>query len=410
MKNSLSQSLVYKLDLSSTVSHLSPAIDLRTSTVKTISNRIENPTGFESRYGRQNQILELYKVYTLTLNGNLDGSSNRVEIETGQNVDSETVSATSEVAGLQGGSGVVLACASDFSSITVKLKNTGQFKAGEKLKFQSQSASGGNLSSVDVTISDSGPNEVIPTFTLNSVLNGYNVNEDANVADDELYAEKISGTIIDWDVNSRQLVVFNNKQPINDDFTSKITGGSAFNRSADVTTQTPDIFRSGDYLQYVGQAANTKNWWEINKMSWKTGVAYVSEDSSKNTSGIAKYVTKEISLENPGTSIDVKLTANVRNISDIKVLYKFKEESSEINFDDIEWTFFNVDGKADIELTASAENEISGLFEKQGSYQEIPFSVTNLPEFTSFAVKVVMNSDNPSYVPKLQDLRAVASF
>ena len=135
------------------------------------------------------------------MNGNLDGSSNRVEIETGQNVDSETVSATSEVAGLQGGSGVVLACASDFSSITVKLKNTGQFKAGEKLKFQSQSASGGNLSSVDVTISDSGPNEVIPTFTLNSVLNGYNVNEDANVADDELYAEKISGTIIDWDVN-----------------------------------------------------------------------------------------------------------------------------------------------------------------------------------------------------------------
>ena len=69
-----------------------------------------------------------------------------------------------------------------------------------------------------------------------------------------------------------------------------------------------------------------------------------------------------------------------------------------------------VDGKSDIELSASAENEISGLFEKQESYQEIPFSVSNLPEFTSFAVMVVMNSDNPSSVPKLQDLRAVASF
>ena len=101
---------------------------------------------------------------------------------------------------------------------------------------------------------------------------------------------------------------------------------------------------------------------------------------------------------------------HVKDIEDVKVLYKFKEESSEINFDDIEWKFFNTDGKSDIDLTASAENEISGLFEKQGSYQEIPFSVTNLPEFTSFAVKVVMNSDNPSYVPKLQDIRAVASF
>ena len=136
----------------------------------------------------------------------------------------------------------------------------------------------------------------------------------------------------------------------------------------------------------------------------------MSEDSSKNTSGVSKYVTKEIALDNAGTSIDVKITANVRNISDIKVLYKYKEESSENNFDDIEWKYFNVDGKSDIELSASAENEISGLFEKQESYQEIPFSVSNLPEFTSFAVKVVMNSDNPSYVPKLQDLRAVASF
>jgi len=410
LKNSLSQSLVYKLDLSSTVSHLSPVIDLRTSTVKTISNRIENPVGTETRYGRQNQVLELYKVYTLTINGNVDGSSNRIAIEPNQNIDSTTVASTSEVAGLQGGSGVVLACASDNTSITVKLKNTGQFKAGETLTFQTQSVSGGDLAGKTVTISDAGPNEEVPSFSLNTVLNGYNINEDTNVADDELYAEKIGGTIIDWDVNNRQLVVFNNKQPINDDFTSKVTGGSAFNRSADITTQTADIFRSGDYLQFVGQPADTKNWWEVNKMSYKTGIGYVTEDSSKNTSGIAKYVTKQISLDNPGTSIDVKITANIRNASDVKVLYKFKEESSEINFDDLEWQFFNVDGKSDIELTASAENEISGLFEKQGSYQEIPFSVTNLPEFTSFAVKVVMNSDNPSYVPKLQDLRAVASF
>ena len=89
---------------------------------------------------------------------------------------------------------------------------------------------------------------------------------------------------------------------------------------------------------------------------------------------------------------------------------RIKEESSEVNFDDIEWKFFNEDGKADIELAATPENEISGLFEKQDSYQEIPFSISNLPEFTSFAVKVVMNSDNPAYVPKLQDIRAVASF
>ena len=145
-------------------------------------------------------------------------------------------------------------------------------------------------------------------------------------------------------------------------------------------------------------------------MSYQTGIGYVTEDSSKNTSGIAKYVTKEIALSNSGTTIDVKITANVRKISDIRVLYKTKEESSEVNFDDIEWKFFNVNGKSDLDLAATAENEISGQFEKQESYQEIPFSVTNLPEFTSFAIKVVMGTNNPAYVPKLQDIRAVAAF
>ena len=145
-------------------------------------------------------------------------------------------------------------------------------------------------------------------------------------------------------------------------------------------------------------------------MSLAKGIGFVSEDSSVNTAGIAKYVTKEISLPNPGTAIDVKITANIRNISDIKVLYKSKEESSEIYFDDLEWKYFNVDGSPDIDITATAENEISGIFENQESYQEIPFSITNLTEFTSFAVKIVMNSNNPAYVPKIQDVRAVASF
>ena len=62
-------------------------------------------------------------------------------------------------------------------------------------------------------------------------------------------------------------------------------------------------------------------------MSLAKGIGFVSEDSSVNTAGIAKYVTKEISLPHPGTAIDVKITANIRNISDIQVLYKSKEES-----------------------------------------------------------------------------------
>jgi len=38
------------------------------------------------------------------------------------------------------------------------------------------------------------------------------------------------------------------------------------------------------------------------------------------------------------------------------------------------------------------------------------YTSSDLPEFSSFAVKVVMKSVDPSYVPKIQDIRAVASF
>ena len=404
--NNLDNSLVYKLMLSSKVDNLSPLVDIKTSSVKTISNRVENPEGGESRYGRQNQILELYRVFQFTLTGNA-GSYPVV----GETVDSTTNSTTSEVAGLKGGSGRVLKVVQSTNQITVMLRNNGSFKAGESLTFST------TTSLTSAVVSSSGASEVIPTFIVGSTLNSYNPNNDQSDPDDDLYLSKISGTIVDWNKETRQLTVYNDKHPINGDFTAKISANSAFTRNSVTANQQPDIFRSsssnavkGDLLQYQGQAANTAEWWEVKESTFKNGIMFVPEDSSKDTSGIAKYVTKEVTLDNPATSIDVKLTANVKDIKNIKVLYKYKEASSEVNFDDLQWNYFNEDGNSDIEIQASAENEISGLFEKQESYQEIPFSVSDLSEFTSFAVKVVLESDNPAFVPKVQDLRAVAAF
>tara|TARA_R100001082_G_scaffold47964_1_gene25713 strand:- start:629 stop:8848 length:8220 start_codon:yes stop_codon:yes gene_type:complete len=401
LRNDIANSLVYKLDLSSTQSTLSPIIDLRTSSVKTISNRIENPTGSESRYGRQNQIIKLYPIVTFAITGHSGAA-----ITVPQSINSTTVAATSEVADIAGGAGTIIGWDSGTSTMTVQITNEGSFKARETLTFGADAS----LNTV-TTITDAGSSLKTPTFTVGTTVNRYN-EQQTTTSDttDDLYLDKISGTVVEWDAKTQELVLFNNKQPINDDFTSKVTALSPYERKKDPTDQQNDIFRVTDLLSFVGQEANTETWWEVKTATLQNGVGHVSEDSSKNTSGIAKYVTKEIAIENPGTSIDVKITTNLRNIDDIKVLYKIKEESSEVNFDDIEWKFFNEDGKADIELAPTPENEISGLFEKQDSYQEIPFSISNLPEFTSFAVKVVMNSDNPAYVPKLQDIRAVASF
>ena len=58
------------MTLSSTVSHLSPIIDLSSATVKTVTNRIENAKGQEDRFGRRDQVIEFYPVYQFNLAGN----------------------------------------------------------------------------------------------------------------------------------------------------------------------------------------------------------------------------------------------------------------------------------------------------------------------------------------------------
>ena len=64
----------------------------------------------------------------------------------------------------------------------------------------------------------------------------------------------------------------------------------------------------------------------------------------------------------------------------------------------------------DIEVIPSNEAAISGLFESQSSYKEHKYSVSDLNEFDSFAVKIVMKTSNPCYTPKIQDARIIAAY
>ena len=89
-------------------------------------------------------------------------------------------------------------------------------------------------------------------------------------------------------------------------------------------TGVEDIFRVGDIIQYTGQSEDEKAYWEVKELTYTDGVDYSPENNFLNSSSLAKYVTKEISIANPGTSINVKLTANVKDIEDIQVLFRYK--------------------------------------------------------------------------------------
>jgi len=393
--NDIDSSLQYKINLSSEVSHLSPVIDLRTASVKTISNRVDNASGSEKRFGKRYQILKMYPIYKFTITGNNDGSGGAdILAVTNQNVTGQTSGAESEVLRVID------------NDVYVKIKNSLQFTVGENLFFSTQSESGGDYENLTITISSSGIFEQVPNFVVGATVNAINPSIRS-----EKYENKISSKVISWDSKTKLLTLENDKQPINNDFTSEITLGSDYARESQTSDQIADIFRVGDLIDFDGSSFETSKFAEVSKMSFSQGVDYVAENGSINTSSASKYVTKEIFINNPASSINTYLTVNVRDIENIKVFYKIKPAASQQNFDDINWEYFNGTGAPDqLNEIATAENSISGQFEKQSSYQELRYSEEELTEFSSFAIKIVMKTDDPSYVPKIQDLRAVASF
>ena len=396
--NSIERSLTYKLDISSTVSHLSPLVDLSRASLKTISNKVEYAAGQENRFGRRDQILEFYPVYQFAVTNTHSGTAINTPGSNLQGLDTVT-GVTSNASGK-----IVKVSGAD---VTVVVKTVNTFQAGETLKFTTQTALNDDGTN-KVTVNNASITQIVPQFpntTAVSKVTGRSPDGFANT-----YDNTIDASIVLWDSKAGQLIVTNDKQPINDDYTSKSSTAGSFARNSVVGSQANDIFRVDDFLSYTGQATGEEGFIQVSKVSYTDGVDFISDIKSKNSSSLAKYVTKEVAIENPATGINVKITANTSDINNIGLLYRIKKSSSQENFEDIEWVYFNNTGVPDKDTIATSENSISGITEKQSSYQELSYSVEDLPEFSSFAVKVIMKSRNPAYVPKIQDLRAVASY
>ena len=379
--NDLSDSLKYKMTLSSTVSHLSPIIDLSSATVKTVTNRIENAKGQEDRFGRRDQVIEFYPVYQFNLAGN-----GGTELQADQTIKGLTTKTTGTIARVNG------------NVVYVRVKTSQFFQKGELVTL------GNQLGLTNVSV-DSNPTQVLVDIDDAATIVARNPNVML-----ETYDNIITGKATIWNSQTQKLTLRVDVNPINDNFTDRIIDNVLYNRNAVTTDQIADIFRVGDFVKYPNQPDEEKAYLEVGKVTYTNGLDFVAEDTSKNGSAAAKYVTKEVAITNPATAIDVHLLANVKDISNLEVFYKFKKASSQENFDDIDWIYFNEKGEPDTYEIATSENTISGIVEKQSAYQDLKYSVANLPEYSSFAIKIVMKGVDPAYVPKVQDIRAVAAF
>ena len=175
-----------------------------------------------------------------------------------------------------------------------------------------------------------------PEFDFKDVINAINPSSVT-----EVYNTSITGTVILWDTPTQTLRVESDRQPINNDYTSSALSG-AFVREQETDDQTNDIFRVGDFVSFPSIGSGEERFFEIKSVNYTRGVDYVPEDSVNNSSSVAKYVTKELTLKTPAESVDLIITANVKDVMDIKALYKVKTTSVQKGFEELEWLFFSI--------------------------------------------------------------------
>ena len=130
-----------------------------------------------------------------------------------------------------------------------------------------------------------------------------------------------------------------------------------------------------------------------------------------------QYITKEIVLENPASSLKILVSAHINALSDIRALYAISDKEG---FDPIFQLFPGYDnlnprgqvidsslndGQADTKIIKSdSYNFISTNLD----YKEMTFTIDQLPAFRSYRIKLLLTSTSQVYVPRVKDLRVIA--
>lgn len=172
---------------------------------------------------------------------------------------------------------------------------------------------------------------------------------------------------------------------------------------------TDNLFAAGDRIDDTNAGTSPITSREIGSVSSTNGFLFVDE-TTFNSSSASKYITKEVSLDTPATALDCKLTSNLFNNDNVKVLFKVRPDGSSDNFANIGWEYFNGTGLSDanLSITPDQTKSLSSSVEDLNSYLEYKYTANNLKPFSAFAIKIVFVGDNPALAPRIEDLRVIA--
>jgi hypothetical protein len=121
---------------------------------------------------------------------------------------------------------------------------------------------------------------------------------------------------------------------------------------------------------------------------------FVDEIAPINSSGVAKYVSKIVTLENQSTVLKVMFAYTKPTAANIDVYYRIGSSSA---LDTLNTSIYTLATNAGLVSTSDTISYTDGAYE-----------LTGLPAFTAIQIKLVMRSTDTSKVPKIKDLRIIA--
>jgi hypothetical protein len=385
--------------LSTNNANLSPIISLKNPKAILTTNRIEAATGTEDRYGRKVQEVELYKTVLLSFS-----DATNTPLGTTSNI--VTSGGTGEtIKGLTSGTRGILSYydnGQNPANLYVRIIEGDGFVLGENIEFGGSSPYNLDLASKGNNTGTTGAasgnlNLTRPLKITGSLpLAQFNISSGDNITNSSYTSSEAvggkTGTVTRWNRENFRLTLTSN--------------GEAFDK-------TDLIGKAGTDTLYSGGLAIINETFKVPISIKKVYTSYgylFTPDRLKNSSGVATYVTKEISLDNPANGISLMLNSALQEIDDVVVMYKIKRSSQQIFFKDINWSYFNETGKPDFEITPTSGTGFSPTTENQSDFKEYQYSISGLKEFSSFAIKVIMKTKNPALPPRIRDLRAIATF
>ena len=129
------------------------------------------------------------------------------------------------------------------------------------------------------------------------------------------------------------------------------------------------------------------------------------------------YATENIQLEIPATSLKVIVSAYINVYSDLRALYSIKNDPKEKSVYYLFPGYSNLtsDGRIISESLSDGTSDkkviksnFTGFRPRDLEYKEHEFTITDLPSFKYFSIKLIGSGTNQAFPPRLVDFRVIA--